>query len=200
MTKFITEILEEMNKNTKLVPRYKDNYAIKAVINYAFDPRLKFLLPPGKPPFKEDARPIGLSPANMYQQVKKFYIFCREDLSKVKRESIFIQLCESVHPSEADLLVLIKDQTLTNKYPNLTRQVFEEAGYLKPLPFRAEQPEVKPALTEEINEDGGRNLVLSLEDGGVSAQDQFGAPAPTKTVEEVAPIKRGRGRPKKNAN
>jgi hypothetical protein len=61
-------------------------------------------------------------------------VFCRADLPSLKRESIFISLLENIHPSEADLMLAIKDQDLTRLYPNLTRELGEKAGFLKPLP------------------------------------------------------------------
>ena len=39
-----------------------------------------------------------------------------DSLSKIRRETIFIQILESLHPNEADVLVLVKDKNLEDKY------------------------------------------------------------------------------------
>jgi hypothetical protein len=39
-----------------------------------------------------------------------------DSLSKIRRETIFIQILESLHPNEADVLVLVKDKKLEDKY------------------------------------------------------------------------------------
>ena len=47
-------------------------------------------------------------------------------LRPVKREQLFLQLLEGLHPDEADIVCLVKDKNLTEKY-KLTRPVVEEA-------------------------------------------------------------------------
>lgn len=131
MAKYITEILKEVNDDPKLLTTtYKGNAALRYIFEYAFDPAKKFILPEGTPPFKQDAAPMGMSPANLYQEVKKFYVFCRQDLKPIRRESLFIQLLENLHPDEADLILAIKDQTLHKKYKKLSKSQLIKAGYL----------------------------------------------------------------------
>ena len=131
MAKYITEILKEVNEDPKLLSTvYKDNAALRYIFEYAFVPEKKFELPEGDPPYKQDAAPIGMSPANLYQEVKKFYVFCRKDLKPIRRETLFIQLLENVHPDEAELLLAIKDQTLHKKYKKLTKAQLIKAGFL----------------------------------------------------------------------
>jgi|APGre2960657373_1045057.scaffolds.fasta_scaffold15761_2 hypothetical protein len=137
-TKYITEILEEINKDPKTIEKYKNNVALKFVFEYAFLPENKFILPEGSPPYKPDPAPIGMSPSNLYQEVKKLYIFCRKDLTPLKREILFIGLVENVHPLEAELLVCIKDQCLPNRYKNITHKLVAEAGFI-----RAPEPKAK---------------------------------------------------------
>ena len=52
-------------------------------------------------------------------QWKNLYHFVKggnNGLSKTRREMMFINLLESVHPLEAEILVLVKDKKLTDKY------------------------------------------------------------------------------------
>jgi hypothetical protein len=50
--------------------------------------------------------------ANLYHYVKGG----NDSLSKIRREMMFINLLESLHPREAELLCLVKDKRLEEKY------------------------------------------------------------------------------------
>jgi hypothetical protein len=129
-TRYITEILTEINDNPKLIEKYKGNAALRLIFEHAFLPEKKFALPEGEPPFKKDAAPMGMTPGNLYQEVRKLYIFCRTDLNALRKETLFVQLLENIHPNEADLILHVKDQTLTKKYPKITHKLVAEAGFI----------------------------------------------------------------------
>lgn len=132
-TTFLPEILEEVNNDPKLLgTKYKGNAALRIVFEYAFLPEKKFLLPEDEPPYRQDAAPIGMNPAILTQELRRFYIFLRKDLKPIKREALFISLLESVHPSEAKLIIAIKDQKLHKLYKKVTRKLVEEAGFIAP--------------------------------------------------------------------
>ena len=128
--KYIPELLEDINKDPKLLEENKNSAALKLIFEHAFLPEKKFILPEGDPPYKQDDAPIGMSPANLMMEVKKLYVFCREDLTPVRRETLFINLLENVHPSEAKLLLAVKDQKLTKLYKKITRKAVEAAGFI----------------------------------------------------------------------
>lgn len=138
MFKHIPEILEECNKDVTLLEGYKTNAALKFIFEYAFMPEKKFLLPDGDPPYKEDAAPIGMTPANFTQETKKLYVYLRADLKPLRRETLFIQLLESIHPSEAKVLLAVKDQKLNKLYKNITAKVAAEYGFIT-LPVKQKQ-------------------------------------------------------------
>lgn len=135
MSKFIVEMLDEINKDPKQIEKYKDNAALTLLFKFAFHPNGKFLLPEGDPPYKEDAAPLGMSPANLTMEVKKFINFCRADLKPMKREQLFIQLLESVHPSEAKLILAVKDQNIPKLYKKITHKLVYEAGMVPNAPL-----------------------------------------------------------------
>ena len=63
------------------------------------------------------------------QEYDKFYNFIKggnDTLSTIRRETIFIQLLEGLHPKEAEILCLVKDKKLTSKY-NLPFDLIQEA-------------------------------------------------------------------------
>jgi len=180
MTKYITEILAEINKTPENIKYYIDNYAIKTLLQYAFDPAKVFLLPSGTPPFKKDNAPIGMSPGNPYQQVKKLYIFGRTDVSKVRLEQLFIQMLESIHPSEAEVFIAVKDKCLTKLYPNITKELLIEVGILNAGMF-----------PQSGTGTAGKHLVVNLNDT-VATKESFGKPEvkddepKVPTVEELS--------------
>lgn len=127
----IPEILQDINDNPANISLYKNNVALKLLMPYAFLPEKKFCLPEGTPPFKEDAAPIGMSPGNFVQELRRLYIFTPErELNQVRRETLFIQLLESLHPSESKILVAVKDQKLQELYPNVTPALLVDNGIL----------------------------------------------------------------------
>ena len=133
MRKYVTEMLKEINSDTATLEKYKADAALKIVFDYAFDPAKKFILPEGEPPFNPASEPLGMTPTNMFNEVRRFYVFCRTDLKPIKRESLFVSFLEGIHPDEAKLLIAIKDQKLTKLYPKITRKLLESHGLIKPL-------------------------------------------------------------------
>ena len=67
--------------------------------------------------------------ASIRAEYKKFYNFCKggnPSLSNLRRETMFINILEGLHPLEAEILVLVKDKRLTDKY-KITKEVVSEA-------------------------------------------------------------------------
>jgi hypothetical protein len=48
-------------------------------------------------------------------------------------------MLEGVHPSEAEVLIAIKDQTLHKKYTKITRKLVSDAGFIPPLEKKAKE-------------------------------------------------------------
>lgn len=62
-------------------------------------------------------------------QTRNFYHFVKggnDELSGMRRESMFINLLQSVHPLEAEIMVLVKDGLLENTY-KVSREIVEQA-------------------------------------------------------------------------
>ena len=102
---------------------------LKEILKYAFHPDLKFALPPGRPPFKTIGSPDEYNPTYLYPQIRKLYLFLEgpagnPNLKQLRREQLFIQMLESLHPLEADVLLQIKDKKLN--YRGLTYKLVKE--------------------------------------------------------------------------
>ena len=90
-----------------------DNSALRELLRYAFDPNLKFLLPSGTPPHKYVGDTNEPNPTYLYGLVRKLYLFVEggnPHLEQARREYLFIEMLESIHPSEAELLLQVKDK------------------------------------------------------------------------------------------
>lgn len=164
MTKFVIEILKEVNQTPDTLKNYLNNNALQKTFIHAFDTRFKFILPEGVPPYKPDAAALGMSPGNYSMETRKFYVFQREDLKSTRREALFIQLLEGVHPSEAELLIAMKEQDLGSVFPNITFDLVKAAGF---LPETTEEFAAVPPVKSEDKPrgkgrpPGSKNLVKS---------------------------------------
>jgi hypothetical protein len=142
MRKYVTQVFEEINENPKLIEQYaKDpvyNNLLKILFEYAFVVDKKWDLPEGTPPFKPAAEPIGMTPTNLYGELRRLYVFSRKDLKPIKREGLFISLLEGIHPKEAELIIAIKDQALTKLYPKITRKLVTEVGLIPAVEKKSE--------------------------------------------------------------
>ena len=108
------EVAKAKTKDQKKATLIKyDNSALRELLRYAFDPNLKFLLPPGNPPHKYAGDTDEPNPTYLYGLVRKLYLFVEGGntaLKQSRREYLFIEMLESIHPLEAELLLQVKDK------------------------------------------------------------------------------------------
>lgn len=121
MRKTISWILDYTSKLPSVEEKVKclqanDNSAIRTVLKYCFDPKVKWMLPPGAPPYKPCEFP---NIDNMlYSEARRLYLFIEggnPNLKPLKRESMFVDLLQSIAPDDAKLLIAIKDKSLPYK-------------------------------------------------------------------------------------
>lgn len=106
--------------------RQNNNVVLETVLRGAFDPTIKWLLPEGEPPYKPND--LVDQQHRMYSEVRKMYLFIEggnPNLKQLRRESLFIELLETVDPEDAKLLLAIKDKKLP--YPNITPELIRKA-------------------------------------------------------------------------
>jgi len=103
-----------------------DCSSLRTILQGAFDPRIKWLLPEGAPPYTECEYP---NVDNMlYSETRRLYLFVEggnDDLKTLKREAMFIDLLQSISPNDAKLLIAIKDKKLP--YEGVTPQIVLKA-------------------------------------------------------------------------
>ena len=80
-------------------------------------------LPEGKTPYKDDGVPSNMADTTITQEFRRILTLLPEgsakNLPQWRREEIWLQTCNGVHAKECELLDLVKDQKLLDKYPKL---------------------------------------------------------------------------------
>ena len=95
-----------------------------------YDHMLKMDLPDGEPPFRKDTdKPIGYSESSLQLELRRFYVWLNPatNLPKLKKESLFVNMLEGIHWTEAEALCLAKDRKLHTKYKSLKEDIVREA-------------------------------------------------------------------------
>ena len=131
---FVHEIFELVSKQrskAKKVEVLKEQRcdALTALLIWNFDDSIISLLPEGEVPYEKNEVPVGTDHTSLRKEWKNLYHFGKggnDSLSKTRRESMFIQILEGLHPHEADVLCLVKDKKLAAQY-KITRDVVEQA-------------------------------------------------------------------------
>ena len=135
MDLLISEILDKVSKaktkqNKIALLKEHDSQALRMVIKASFDPKIKWALPDGEVPFKRNEAPAGTEHSVLAYESRKLYHYIKGgngDLSQSKRETMFVQMLEGLHESEADVLVAAKDGVLHQMYKGLSANVVKEA-------------------------------------------------------------------------
>ena len=110
--------------------------SFKMTMIWNFDESVVSMLPDGKVPYqpvesdvqanREQGLPQRSTIRNSARQIYRFVKGGDDQLNKIKRESIFINILETLPPPEAEILVLVKDKALNTKY-NITKELVAEA-------------------------------------------------------------------------
>ena len=129
------EILTKVNnakdkaKKLEILTQY-DSPALRQILKGAFDPKIEWDLPAGAPPYIANEAPLGTEHTYLDQEAKRLWHFVKgadANLNKMRKETLFIQILEGLHKSEADLLINVKEKKLNNTYKGLTANLVKEA-------------------------------------------------------------------------
>ena len=129
-TKTIYKILKQVDEQPNEKERVRKLQAlsckgVKTVLDLIYNPNIKWLLPEGEPPYKPTEDAEASTTIRLQQELRKLYIFVNvgtySNLKDNKRQQIFIDLLQYIHPDDAKLLVAIKDKKLP--FPHVTKKV-----------------------------------------------------------------------------
>ena len=131
---FIFEILDlackQRTKDKKIeILREFDHPSLKAIFIWNFDTSVQSAIPEGPVPYKENEVPIGTDHTSLRREYKNLYHFIKggnDSITSLRRETMFIQMLEGLHPLEAEIICLVKDKNLTNKY-KISFEIVKEA-------------------------------------------------------------------------
>ena len=134
-TPLFSEILDKVSKlktkQQKISFLRKNNTdALRQVLKASFDPKVKWALPEGEVPYIANDAPEGTEHTDLSYESRKLYHFIvggNPQLSQNKRETMFVQMLEGLHPDEAEVLVAAKDKILHQKFKGLSANVVREA-------------------------------------------------------------------------
>ena len=140
-------------KKVEVLRKYEHN-SIKAIFIWNYDDSSISLLPPGEVPYsslKDEQNSSGTLSTKIGQQTStmqfnntvnvnkgfttlrrewtKLYNFVKggnDKLNGLRRETMFIQILEGLHPLDAEILCLVKDKKLYDKY-KITKENVSEA-------------------------------------------------------------------------
>ena len=102
------------------------NGAVNPVLQWLFDSNINSTLPEGETPYKKnDAPDSSLTETALRFEFKKFKYFVTEQVPQARRETMWIEMLEGMHPKEAQMIDLVKDKK--NPFPNITKEVASEA-------------------------------------------------------------------------
>lgn len=142
------------SKKIEILKNYEHD-SVKTILIWNFDESVISLLPEGEVPYsdlndqtvysgtlsenlsreaaggeaatKQDL--LGAGRTSLRKEYVNLYHYVKggnDGLSSIRREMMFINLLQGLHPKEAELICLVKDKKLTTKY-NISLSVVQEA-------------------------------------------------------------------------
>ena len=125
-----TQINNAKDKPKKIaVLKQHDNPAIRQLLKAAFDPKILWDLPAGDPPYIKNEAPAGTEHTSLLTQARKLYHFIvggNNDLKRLKKETMYVQMLEGLHEKDAEVLLAIKNKKLNTVYKGLTASMVKE--------------------------------------------------------------------------
>lgn len=126
---------KSINRKSEILQE-NDTRSLQVFLRCVFDDSVTWLIPNTKPPYEpNDAPEWDLADMRLEQEMMKIGRFILvdgqptqqgKDLTKTRREQLFIQILEGLHPTEADLLMACVKKKLT-QYKGLTKRVVQKA-------------------------------------------------------------------------
>lgn len=126
----IFEKLENVKTKSEQINVLKNNdiMPLLDVLRGTFDDSIQWNLPDGEPPYTPSLPESA--PSSLLKQHLKFKYFVKgfkesDSLNKIRRERMFIDILESIHPKDAEVLIAM----INKKSPSesLTKDVIQEA-------------------------------------------------------------------------
>lgn len=130
----VYEILENVDKEKtkakkiKLLQEHRNVNAVKVILDFTFNPNWKWLLPEGNPPYNSSPKEHDLQHVLKADFRKlQYFVNTKEGaaIKPLRRETMFIEMLESVDFYDAKLLLSIKEKKMPFK--SITKKLVMEA-------------------------------------------------------------------------
>ena len=146
----VRETFEEISKaktreEKREVLKKRENFATKALLQLNFHPAVKWLLPPGAPPYTPSTEG-DMTSNSLHYEIKKLDYYTDpsphslDELPMLRREAMFVGLLERLDPQDAVMMIAIKDKKLS--YKGLTYKLVKDT-WPELLPDVEEEPKVE---------------------------------------------------------
>lgn len=137
MSTMIYEIFGHANKLLKqdrkrgieFITTNRSRVVIEGLLKMTYDPSIVFHLPPGEAPFKKQLDvPDGYCLTDLKQEFRRLRIFTdgSMNITRTRREQLWLQMCEGLFWKEADLIHKVKDRRITDLYDEFTVETVRE--------------------------------------------------------------------------
>ncbi len=131
---FVHEILELVSKQRSKAKKVEilreyETESLKSILIWNFDDTVISVVPEGDVPYNPNEVPVGTDHTSLRREWKNLYHFVHggnPGLTPIRRETMFIQMLEGLHPAEAEVLCMVKDKKLGSKY-KITYDIVSEA-------------------------------------------------------------------------
>lgn len=131
VSEIFTKVNNAKDKPKKIaVLKQYDSPTLRQILKGAFDPKIEWDLPSGEPPFIPNEAPIGTEHTLLESEAKRLWHFVKgadNATNKLQKETMFIQMLEGLHATEAQVLLDVKNKCLNKTYKGLTESVVKEA-------------------------------------------------------------------------
>jgi hypothetical protein len=128
LSEIVNKAIELKTNQQKIEWLQKNNsISLRTILKIMYDKNVKLLIPKTAPPYKESVA-VGTE-GMLYKETRRLRIFVAgggyDDLHKVKRETLFISLLETVDKNDAKLLLkMIAQKPLTGLPVSVIRDAF----------------------------------------------------------------------------
>jgi hypothetical protein len=130
----VYEIFEQIktaknkNERVEILKAHSEHWSMRDVLQGTFDDAVQWNLPDGNAPYQPNT--AESPPATLRKQHMKLKYFVKglatsENLNKIRRERMFIELLEAVHPEDAKILASMINKKSPVK--GLTKKLIQEA-------------------------------------------------------------------------
>lgn len=143
---------------SSILLQHQNNMVLRDLIKMGMDASVRWLLPQGAPPYKPS--PFIDVEGMIYKNLRMFHAFLEQpqpsNMRQLKREQLFVEVLETVHPLDAKWIIRIKDRIMPKCltydvinaiWPGLIVQQFEKVEGVQETPAPLELPLTQP--TEE---------------------------------------------------